>query len=239
MRSNRVKRYRNRIVRNFIARGLMTTTGDADNDWQAAEMLWTEENQSAECLYLILGSGVINGVSALEMLNDRDIGDTDEDGMLEILDPWGEPVGFMRWPVGYYLTPEWNKVPTNEEIVSIKRKLGRESLDVVYSDPRYAGASTSTANYDLLHPFNVLPMVVSAGADGVFDLYGLDVPHGINYANMEFTGQLVPNPFTEPLEIVDPYLDGTTIQDQLGARLDTADTGVNNDADNIIPALSF
>ena len=32
-------------------------------------------------------------------------GDTDEDGMKEILDAWGEPIVFLRWAPGYVTNP--------------------------------------------------------------------------------------------------------------------------------------
>ena len=39
--------------------------------------------------------------TGLEAFEDSEIGDTDDDGMPEILDPWGRPIYFLRWAPGY------------------------------------------------------------------------------------------------------------------------------------------
>jgi hypothetical protein len=38
---------------------------------------------------------------ALDYFDATEIGDTDGDGMKEILDGWGTPIEFIRWPAGY------------------------------------------------------------------------------------------------------------------------------------------
>jgi hypothetical protein len=199
-------------------------------------------------LYLILATSVINGDAALRTMKDRDIGDTDSDGMPEILDPWGIPVGFMRWSVGFYLTREWEETPpTTADLAVLKRNLGRDSIDVVYSDPRYMDGSSASppTDHEALDPFDVYPMVVSAGADGVFDLYGLDpdtsgnlptFSYGTNLLN---DGTLIRSGYPNPLPFVDPYLYGTAVVQQLGARRDTAELRVNNSSDNVYSSLSF
>ena len=57
---------------------------------------WTPQHQQAECLYMILASiqdGTSNG---LEHFRDNELGDTDGDGMPEILDGWNRPIRFLR-----------------------------------------------------------------------------------------------------------------------------------------------
>ena len=58
------------------------------------------ENQSAECLYLTVMLATGDG-EASSLFNPKDIGDTDEDGALEFLDGWGNPIRFIRWPAGF------------------------------------------------------------------------------------------------------------------------------------------
>src|SRR5690606_19018944 len=61
---------------------------------------WTAEHQSSECLYLIMSTSTVNGVSAIDLLSPVDIEDTDGDGMPEIVDAWGNPISWVRWPAG-------------------------------------------------------------------------------------------------------------------------------------------
>ena len=47
---------------------------------------WTEDHQGSECLYLILSIMQDQDANALDFLFPTEIGDTDGDGMLEVLD---------------------------------------------------------------------------------------------------------------------------------------------------------
>jgi prepilin-type N-terminal cleavage/methylation domain-containing protein len=62
---------------------------------------WSETWQQAECLYLIVASMRDHDKSALDFFTNDEIGDLDQDGVPEILDGWGNPIQFIRWPVGY------------------------------------------------------------------------------------------------------------------------------------------
>ncbi len=65
---------------------------------------WTAEHQGSECLYLILSNMRDGDVSGLEFLGESEIGDTDGDGMREVLDGWGNPIEFLRWARGFLAT---------------------------------------------------------------------------------------------------------------------------------------
>jgi prepilin-type N-terminal cleavage/methylation domain-containing protein len=67
----------------------------------ALNNVWTVENQGSECLYLILSTMRDGDKSALDYFDSTEIGDTDGDGMPEILDGWGTAIAFIRWPAGY------------------------------------------------------------------------------------------------------------------------------------------
>lgn len=56
------------------------------------------EEQEAECLYLILESMREDDAANLIM---KRRGDTDGDGLYEILDGWGRPIRWIRWPSGF------------------------------------------------------------------------------------------------------------------------------------------
>jgi hypothetical protein len=222
---------------------------------------WTAQHQSSECLYMILSTHVVNGIPASEVLRQRDVGDLDQDGMPEVLDPWGRPFGFMRWPVGLVLTPDWNTpvdcpVTTSTrsqwaELAAMKDKLGKDNLDLLYADPRYRDNQTQPiTNFPQAEdPFPLNPIVVSAGADGLFDLYGLDddrtlvppAPPTINYApgGLPNTSASFINPplFPTTTPFVDPYMDDVEIRRKLGARVDFNADRIDNSADNVLPAF--
>jgi len=63
--------------------------------------VWTEQHQGSECLYLILSTFRDGDKAALDYFDATEIGDADGDGMKEILDGWGTPIEFIRWPAGY------------------------------------------------------------------------------------------------------------------------------------------
>lgn len=62
---------------------------------------WSTANENAECLYLILAVSRDGDKSALDWFSPTEIGDTDDDGMKEILDAWGQPIAFLRWAPAY------------------------------------------------------------------------------------------------------------------------------------------
>ena len=70
----------------FVARG----NPGGEDDGLAGEI-----RTSSEYLYWILQDTHTAGTTGLEVLGDRFIGDTDNDGFLEIVDSWGNPIGFQ------------------------------------------------------------------------------------------------------------------------------------------------
>lgn len=62
---------------------------------------WTDQYQSAECLYLILTATREGDGTALDNFKPSEIGDVDGDGMHEVLDAWGEPIRYIRWAPAY------------------------------------------------------------------------------------------------------------------------------------------
>ncbi len=251
------ERYRQRVLRIIQATSPPTAPVDFDDcvDPDPDNGDWTAEHQSAECLYLIMSSHMINGTPAIESLRTRDIGDLDEDGVPEVLDPWGVPVGYLRWPCGLYLVPDWQQItpppsaPSQAELAAKKRELNKDPIDILYADPRY---QDTTGDFQWDDPFALLPIVVSAGSDGAFDMVGLDVPPtpAISYASGGFP--VPPNttylPFPGSPRFIDPYQDEfirtppasqRSPQKMLGARTDEVDTGTDNSADNIYPSFDF
>jgi prepilin-type N-terminal cleavage/methylation domain-containing protein len=72
--------------------------------------------ESAELLYFILTQGDVQGfdnVTKGDFL-DREAVDTDKDGLLEIVDAWGRPVRFYRWPTRLVRPDGFNFFPSRD-----------------------------------------------------------------------------------------------------------------------------
>jgi prepilin-type N-terminal cleavage/methylation domain-containing protein len=59
-----------------------------------------QSNESAECLYLIVTTNVDSSQVSSEHISPQDWDDTDNDGMPEFVDAWGQPIQFLRWAPG-------------------------------------------------------------------------------------------------------------------------------------------
>ena len=91
--------------------GIVLAHGTAIGDWRSRAATTTIPatgrlvHQGSECLYLILSTMKDGDKSALEFFTPDEIGDTDGDGMKEILDGFGRPIAFIRWAPGYSQNP--------------------------------------------------------------------------------------------------------------------------------------
>ncbi len=58
----------------------------------------------AEMLYALLveGQGPLGSVFSRDDFTDREVQDTDNDGLPEFVDAWGNPIQFFRWPLLYH-----------------------------------------------------------------------------------------------------------------------------------------
>jgi hypothetical protein len=75
----------------------------ATSNWakhQKARKAGTDKTESAELLYFALTAAASYGVGAVDndRFNEREVADTDEDGLPEFIDAWGQPLRFYRWP---------------------------------------------------------------------------------------------------------------------------------------------
>ena len=138
-------------------------------------VLWSREHESAECLYLILATYRLAGGVAIDNVPDRNIGDTDEDGVPEILDPWGRPVVFMRNPVGL-------------KGRGVDSQFGdADPFDFLATDHRY--------QLDVPHyPVYLSPVIVSSGQDGEFGLITPEVIADVFYSSSAIYLDQAPQP---------------------------------------------
>lgn len=165
--------------RNLVARLTGVTSGNP-------LATWSTKFEGSECLYLILATSQVGGRNGLELIPQSQIGDLDGDNVPEILDPWGNPMIWIRWPVGYWLTygnrVEWLR-DTNtgfasrrlSNMQSVIDRLGKDQFDILQSDWRnFREVRSRPPDVDswtnLYGTFNIQPLVASAGPDGQFDM---------------------------------------------------------------------
>jgi prepilin-type N-terminal cleavage/methylation domain-containing protein len=140
------------------------------DDWTGPRK-WTDQNQFAECLYLIISRMRDGDKNALDFFTSAEIGDTDEDGMLEILDGWGRPIQFLRWAPGYVANP-WDTTRAGMLTMQVRpgiiggqpRPYSADPFDPLRADPRWSDNDETT------NPFELTPLIISAGKDGDYDI---------------------------------------------------------------------
>jgi hypothetical protein len=138
--------------------------GTSDNFSQYLTRIQTN-NQSSECLYLIITVGLDADDRAV--FKNRDIGDTDADGMPELLDGWGNPIEFIRWAPGFVsdlqpLNPTTGLPdPLDNHDAFDPLKL-QTSLPSPKNQPPLASGETAPPAWG----FNLVPLLVSPGPDG-------------------------------------------------------------------------
>ena len=111
---------------------------------------WSHTFQGAECLYLIMATHTDGNRKGTDFFNESEIGDTDGDGMKEILDAWGNPIEFLRWAPGL------------RSLIQDGDPAHADPFDPrgVYSDLDGDGDADTYA----IHPY-----IFSPGPDGEFD----------------------------------------------------------------------
>lgn len=114
---------------------------------------WSDTWEGAECLYLIVSSIRDGEKSAIDFFTSDEIGDTDGDGMPEILDAWGTPIQFIRWAPGY--TSDHATYPC----LTMQNKSTPDSFDLLKADSRWSNTSVTDK------PFDLKPLIFSYGPD--------------------------------------------------------------------------
>ncbi|MEO1618270.1 MAG: prepilin-type N-terminal cleavage/methylation domain-containing protein [Planctomycetota bacterium] len=193
---------------------LLDDNGAVDDD-----RVWSRENESAECLYLILATTELFETQAIDQIPSSNIGDTDGDGFLEILDAWGQPYEFIRNPAAYD-TPAIKNFVRGGATTEEQYPADPDPFDFLLADWRYEQGNFSPAPTSLLPylPYYLPPAVISAGQDGEFGIQrtfgntgsGVDVKDFYSSSNVVVTAN-TPTPawpnivYRHP----NPYMDVT------------------------------
>lgn len=119
---------------------------------------WTEQYEGAECLYMIMATSFVGGAPALEMIPASNIGDLDNDGMPEILDGWGQPLEFIRWPSGYV------------DELELAESTMLDDFDPLRVDFSFVPTATTASTNPDYRTRSLRPLVISAGPDREFGI---------------------------------------------------------------------
>jgi hypothetical protein len=143
---------------------------------------------SAECLYLIVTYAI---PESREMFNERDIGDADQDGLLEFHDGWDNPIYFLRWAPAFTESDRQpNIIDPSDANSPAATAFGPTGTNIdLWSDAYYdtVKQAAAEARHDPFDPARaaiptpidgravpsgwlMVPLIVSAGPDGIFDL---------------------------------------------------------------------
>lgn len=162
---------------------------------------WSMDNESAECLYLIVSQLRDADVSALEFFSESEIGDSDGDGMLEILDAWGNPIYWQRWAPGF------------ESTLQVPLATTAEQEDMF--DPMQVGLSYQPG-FPNTSPRALHPLIFSAGPDGN---YGITVIGDKVGDNSDAWFGVDSDPYAEPFRVIGRATDGQTWVDNITNHL--------------------
>ena len=159
----------------------------------------TELEQNAECLYLIVTMGGLDEeASGLDRFRHEDVEDTDHDGAPEFVDGWGNPIRFLRWAPGFVsdLQPDSDPStvddPSTPEVEDLDRDPinNHDPFDPLKTDmPAMGGAPRA---------FRLVPLIYSAGPDGVYDIRGDLVDSGGALFHYNATTPFPNDPYHDP-----------------------------------------
>jgi hypothetical protein len=131
-----------------------------------------------------MATSFVGGAPALEQIPASNIGDLDNDGMPEILDGWGRPLGFVRWPIGF-----------NDPDLSIDTSMPDDF------DPLRVDFASVSGVAGVQRPWSIRPLIISAGSDGDFGIqlqatnagfrYSIDSPASLDLMSWPVTAAMM------------------------------------------------
>ncbi len=145
--------------------------------------------ESSEMLYWMLTKADTFGVPAVDdsEFASTEVADTDGDGRLELIDAWGQPLRFYRWPTRL-LRPGGPATPINRSLAGLLMKglpappTAAGDIDPLSLDPDdQVGVYLATVNASIMVPADYetlyhtpdtyhMPLIVSSGPDRALGL---------------------------------------------------------------------
>ena len=143
----------------------------------------------AECLFLIIAGGV-NVEAIADEFGPNEIGDTDQDGLPEFLDAWGNPIAFFLWPYQYRSPAQ--PMAFDATFGQFRPSQSGNTLDPdgTLTELDYISTTQRSLFEATFHPvtfpagsttpfaYRLYPLIVSAGPDGKFGLVRDPGPDG-------------------------------------------------------------
>ena len=169
-----------------------------------------ETNFNAELLFLVVEQSYVAGSYGIEAFGTSEIADTDNDGMRELIDAWGNPIQWLRWPAGYYDDP---LISQEESLLAVS---GSRALVSRYNPDPFAN---SLAAFDDLDPTNsdygfstsipanrptgpLRPLIISPGPDGQTGLRFFWTGHNERTAPAYAGTPAIPSPLFSSSDVV-------------------------------------
>lgn len=172
----------------------------------------SETLQSAEMLYMLIANSNYNGANGLEFFRPSEIADTDDDGFPEFIDAWGNPILWIRWPAGYGVvnssTLSASQIASSRPPDSVLNDRSvPDPMDPLHTDWRW----THPGFTGVSKPWMLIPLIISSGPDGYFDVHFDDpAPAQINYGMQTWTlggtGSPAHAAGPTPYSFPDPYV---------------------------------
>lgn len=151
------------VLRNYFGYASVAEPYTGAVSQSPTAVAWTASD-CAELLYAIVAHASVAGGPAMESFSASEISDTDGDGFLEFIDAWGNPIIWFRWPAGH---------PSD---VNLSYKSSPDAFDPFRTNSQWTTQAIQQK------PWTLIPLIVSAGPDGVF---GLDPGNAAVYATSQ------------------------------------------------------
>lgn len=195
---------------------------------------WETNNSNSELLYLIISQSQFNNGNALELFGANEVADTDEDGLKEFIDGWGNPICWIRWPAGL---DNGSGIFNTVEPFDLNGELSLDPMDPLLSDIGFEIARLSDPKFK--PGKGLFPLIISSGGDKrfgmVFSLFQFETqsPASYSLASGDFSisdfkignGVSLPSGYPNPLPFPDPYFprytdnNGNRVVPQPGTRI--------------------
>ena len=135
---------------------LIDEIGEGNWNLSTLKVNHTHATARSEMLYAILveGAGPWGSVFNRDDFTDREVADTDGDGLPEFVDAWGQPLQFFRWPLLYHSDLQRGQVILPDPTVANKWDLlpPYQSVNSTTTAVNTAGAVFQERERDILDP---------------------------------------------------------------------------------------